>query len=204
MSFYHSYIILSSWSHSVVLMLFYHSNIISSSWSHSIVLMSFYRSEVIQLTRGCSGTVYWNKGVSNSTRGCSNIQVQNNPVLNFVWLLFEFHQSHIILSFWCHFIILISIYHLEVIPSFWCYSIILISFHHPEAIPLFWCHSIILKSFYREAEGSSYRLFNLTRFSNSIDKLWHQSFRPHSSFLCRFGMTERLKNEKKQWCAFVW
>ena len=174
MSFYHSYIILSSWSHSVVLMLFYHSNIISSSWSHSIVLMSFYRSEVIQLTRGCSGTVYWNKGVSNSTRGCSNIQVQNNPELNFVWL------------------------------SFWCNSIILISFHHPEAIPSFWFHSIILKSFYREAEGSSYRLFNLTRFSNSIDKLWHQSFRPHSSFLCRFGMTERLKNEKKQWCAFVW
>ena len=132
------------------------------------------RSKVIQLTRGCSGPVYWNKGVSNSTRGCSNIQVQNNPVLNFVWL------------------------------SFWCNSIILISFHHPEAIPSFWFHSIILKSFYREAEGSSYRLFNLTRFSNSIDKLWHQSFRPHSSFLCRFGMTERLKNEKKQWCAFVW
>ena len=91
MSFYHSYIILSSWSHSVVLMLFYHSNIISASWSHSIVLMSFYRSEVIQLTRGCSGTVYWNKGVSNSTRGFSNIQVQNNPVLNFFWLFFEFH-----------------------------------------------------------------------------------------------------------------
>ena len=165
-------------------MSFYHSYIISSSWSNSIVLMSFYRSEVIQLTqgcsgtvylnkgvsnstRGCSGTVYWNKGVSNSTRGCSNIQVQNNPELNFVWL------------------------------SFWCNSIILISFHHPEAIPSFWFHSIILKSFYREAEGSSYRLFNLTRFSNSIDKLWHQSFRPHSSFLCRFGMTERLKNEKK-------
>ena len=128
MSFYHSYIILSSWSHSVVLMIFYHSNIISSSWSHSIVLMSFYRSKVIQLTRGCFGPVYWNKDVSSLTRGCSNIQVKNNPVLSFVWLFFEFHQSDIIISFWCHFIILIS-------------------FHHPEVISLFWCHSILLKSF---------------------------------------------------------
>ena len=102
------------------------------------------------MTRGCFWPVYWNKGVSNSTRGCSNIQVQNNPVLNFVWLLFEFHQFDISLSFWCHFIILISFYHLEVIPSFWCYSIILISFHHPEAIPSFW--------------------FNLSFWSHSIER----------------------------------
>ena len=132
--------------HSTCLPLGDHLTIISS-WSDSIVLMSFYHSEVIQLTRACFGPVYWNKGVSILTRGCSNIQVQNNPELNFVWLLFEFHQSDIILSFWCHFIILISFYHLEVIPLFWCYSIILISFHHPEAIPFFWCHSIVLKSF---------------------------------------------------------
>ena len=32
------------------------------------------------LTRCCSGPVIWNKAVSNSTRGCSNIQGQNNHV----------------------------------------------------------------------------------------------------------------------------
>ena len=101
--------------HSTCLSLGDHLTIISSSWRDSIDLMSstphpldihststqhalniqlkstWHRSKVIQLTRGCSGPVYWNKGVSNSTRGCSNIQVQNNPVLNFVWLFFEFH-----------------------------------------------------------------------------------------------------------------
>ena len=69
MSFYHSYIILSSWSHSVVLMLFYHSNIISSSWSHSIVLMSFYHSEVI-LSRG---------------RGIKLSIIQSHSIFKFDW-----------------------------------------------------------------------------------------------------------------------
>ena len=104
--------------HSTCLSLGDHLTIISSSWRDSIDLMSstphpldihststqhalniqlkstWRRSKVIQLTRGCSGPVYWNKGVSNSTRGCSNIQVQNNPVLSFVWLFFEFHHIH--------------------------------------------------------------------------------------------------------------
>ena len=35
-------------------------------------------------------------------------------------------------------------------------------------------------------------------------KFGQLSFCPHSSFPCRFEMTERLKNEKRQWLDFVW
>ena len=77
------------------------------------------------LTRVCSGPVIWNKAVSNSTRGCSNIQGQNNHVSKLVvsWhsinsqLVVNWHSIGSELAFYWHSIEIPFVLHLYSIDT---------------------------------------------------------------------------------------
>jgi hypothetical protein len=60
----------------------------------------------------------------------------------------RYYHYGVILSLWCHIVIMVSYYHYGVILSLWCHIIIMVSYYYYGVILSLWCHIIIMVSYY--------------------------------------------------------